>query len=262
MQFGRSDESWRDMPGLTRQEIFKIVNDYIGVQGGYLGDFSYRTHQEFYPSFCGLNIDPLKLEGLTTRGRFIKILEDATPTDQAKILRGVLIKYPPVSGDLLRTRARADEIEKTIDILESSPFVSSPSLRITSEIVDRAINDAETLIAGSGATSGVDRIHTALHAYLISACDAQGIGHESDQSLTDLFRILRRQHPKLQNLGAMSEEVTKILRPFSTIIDALNPIRNRASVAHPNAVLLEEAEATLVINVARTIMHYLDSKLS
>jgi hypothetical protein len=29
--------------------VVRVVNDYIGVSGGYLGDFTYRTHQEFYP---------------------------------------------------------------------------------------------------------------------------------------------------------------------------------------------------------------------
>ena len=30
----------------------KIVNRYIGVTGGYLGDFSYRTDADFYPEHC------------------------------------------------------------------------------------------------------------------------------------------------------------------------------------------------------------------
>ncbi|GAH63627.1 unnamed protein product, partial [marine sediment metagenome] len=33
------------------------------------------------------------------------------------------------------------------------------------------------------------------------------------------------------------------------------------SVAHPNEDLLEKDEAMLVINVARTLLHYLDAKL-
>jgi hypothetical protein len=33
-------------------------------------------------------------------------------------------------------------------------------------------------------------------------------------------------------------------------------------VAHPNQELLDEPEARLVINVGRSLLHYLDSKLS
>ena len=42
----------------------------------------------------------------------------------------------------------------------------------------------------------------------------------------------------------------------------MNPIRNRASVAHPNAVLLDETDARLVINAGRTIFHYLSAKVN
>ena len=74
--------------GLTDVEINKLVYKYIGVEGGYLGDFSYRTHHEFYIEL-DLNIDPSKYSG-TTRERFISILKGSTPTVQARILRGVL----------------------------------------------------------------------------------------------------------------------------------------------------------------------------
>ena len=43
---------------LSKREIMIVVNRYIGVEGGYLGDFSYRTHAEFYPLYCELDIDP------------------------------------------------------------------------------------------------------------------------------------------------------------------------------------------------------------
>jgi hypothetical protein len=47
-----------------------------------------------------------------------------------------------------------------------------------------------------------------------------------------------------------------------SILDALNPARNRGSLAHPNDVLLDESEAVLFINAARTTLQYLDAKLS
>jgi hypothetical protein len=34
---------------LKNSDIYRLVNQYIGVSDGYLGDFSYRTHDEFYP---------------------------------------------------------------------------------------------------------------------------------------------------------------------------------------------------------------------
>jgi hypothetical protein len=73
----------------------RLVNRYIGVNGGYLGDFSYRSHQEFYPEFCGIyDVETEAFEGIT-RARFIEIVLPRTPHDQAKILRGVMVKFGP-----------------------------------------------------------------------------------------------------------------------------------------------------------------------
>jgi hypothetical protein len=82
------------MAGMTRQETAKLINRYIGVSGGYLGDFSYRTHKDFYAEYCDLYFDTYSMPG-TTRDRFEQILIDASPVDQAKIIRGTLAKYAP-----------------------------------------------------------------------------------------------------------------------------------------------------------------------
>jgi hypothetical protein len=248
------------MAGLTNPEIYTVVNRYIGVQGGYVGDFSYRTHAEFYLEFCDVDVDPYQYGG-TTRQRFITILTESIPDIQAKILRGVLKKYPVGSSEL-RTRQRFDEIQGMIRRLEGAAPVASPSPRITSAVVERAISDAETLLRNSGATSGVDRIHTALHGYLRAVCDESGITYGQEPSLTELFRLLRQKHPKLQQAVQHAPEVDRIVKSFATVLDALNTLRNRASVAHPNPVLLKQDEALLTINAARTALHYLDAKVS
>jgi hypothetical protein len=245
---------------LTRPEIYKVVNDYIGVSGGYLGDFSYRSHAEFYPYYCDLDIDLQQYRPATTREAFIQILEDASGEDQAKILKGTLAKYPPDSSE--RREKLAPEIRAMIARLDGAPAVSSPRPKITTDTVERAIGDAETLIQKSGATSGVDRIHTALHGYLMAACDDAKIAYPKDADLTQLLKLLRQHHPKLQHAGPRAQDILQVLRSLSAAADALNPVRNRASVAHPNPSLLDQPEAMLVVNAARTILHYLDAKLS
>jgi hypothetical protein len=79
---------------LKKSEIYKLVNEYIGVDEGYLRGFSYKTHYEFYPYYCDLEINVADYEPGTTREKFMRILEEASPLDQAKILRGVFKKYP------------------------------------------------------------------------------------------------------------------------------------------------------------------------
>lgn len=247
------------MTGLTRKDIYAVVNRYIGVCGGYLGDFSYRTHSEFYGEYCDLDIDPFVYDG-TTRERFIQVLEHADPRTQATILEGILEKYP-VDSDDLRTPESFARVEEMVARCRSGAGVETPELRITSDVVRRAISDAETLMQSGGPTSAVDRVHTALHGYLMAACDDQGITYGRDPSILDLFKLLKEQHPRLQALGAHQGPIVQVLRSLGAVMDALNPARNRGSVAHPNEELLDSDEAMLFINAARTVLQYLDVKL-
>lgn len=135
---------------------------------------------------------------------------------------------------------------------------ATPSAR---EVVEQALADAEALLASSRPVSAVDRTHTALHGYLLAACDRQGIAYGSDATMTAVFRLLRDNHPALRDLGARSEDTQRMLQAMATVVDTLNPLRNRASVAHPNEQLLGDEEAWLVINATRTLLHYLHAKL-
>jgi hypothetical protein len=255
----RNVEATNDGRGLKRSEINRLVYKYIGVEGGYLGDFSYQKHHDFYVDL-DLDVNPFNYSG-TTRDRFIKILSEATPDVQARILCGILGRYPENSAPI-RTQSMRDEIETWIRRLTATGAVAAPSLKITSQVVERALGDAEQLLASTGATSGVDRVHTALHGYLLQVCSSANIAVPEDASLTQVFKLMRTGHSAFSDLGPRPEDIGRVLNSLAVVMDVVNPIRNRASVAHPNAELLPEAEAMLVINAGRSILHYLDSKLS
>ena len=249
--------------GLTKGEILRIVNNYIGVEGGYLGDFSYRTHEEFYPLYCDLDINPFDyLQHGTTRERFIVVLEKSPPDAQAKIVRGVLSKYPAGSSPLRTEGAHAAVVALAERLEGSGTSVAGTPPAFTSQVVLRALDDAETLMKTSGPTSAVDRVHTALHGHLRFLCDEAGISYERDDTMVGLLKKLRKEHPSLQDLGARAQDIDTVLRASGSILDALNPVRNTASVAHPNEALLGREEARLVINVGRSLLVYLDSKVA
>lgn len=146
------------------------------------------------------------------------------------------------------------------DILYPHQIAEKPlELKISTEAIERAIADMEVLISSRGAVSGVDRIHTALHGYLRAICIGENITYSKDDSIVKLFKLLRQQHPKLQSTGRT--DIDRLLQSFAGILDSLNPIRNHASMAHPNENTLEKDEALLVINVVRTLLRYLDAKL-
>lgn len=251
--------------GLTEYEIVRIVNRYIGVSGGYLGlpdRFSYRTHAEFYAEYCELSVDLNPFHG-TTRETFMAALASLSPRDQAKVLRGVIERFPPDEDGAPTSRPATHALMLGyIARLESGPLLASLTPQITSDVVLRALQDAENLIQTSGPTSAVDRVHTVLHGYLIAVCDGAGVAHGERETMVALLRKLEAGHPNLADLGPRAQDIKTVLNASASILDALLPVRNQASVAHPNTTLLGEPEARLIINVGRTLLNYLDAKLS
>lgn len=247
---------------LTIREIHRIANRYIGVNHGYLGDFTYRTHGQFYPTYCDLDIDPYKYNG-TTRERFIKILKSQPPYNQVKILRGILERFPLEAPDApdTRTLTEQNKIIELINRLESYALVTNPSLQIRAKVVAQAIEDAEILLRDGRTVSVVDRVHTALYGYLRGIYSQANIDFRTDDSITRLLKNLR-QHPAFQTNAPHNKGLEKILNAFSTVLHELNILRNHSSLAHPNETLLDDNEARLAINATWTILHYLDAKLS
>lgn len=148
--------------------IYKIVNRYIGVSGGYLGlplenRFTYKTHTEFYPEYCDLKKDTSG-EG-TTRETFIKIFTESTPKEQTKIIRGVIEKFPVGLEPATRTDELKRQLLEAASKLDGADYITQSSLEIESEGVFEALEDAKSLIENRKAVSAVDRVHTAFQGY-------------------------------------------------------------------------------------------------
>lgn len=145
---------------------------------------------------------------------------------------------------------------------DSSLQVSTPSPKITSESVNSALADAELLARSRGPATAVDRAHTAVHAYLRAALVRAGQEVLPLASATDLFKQLREHDEGLRSLVEGGDHSKRIIMALASIVDATNTLRNTASAAHPSAQMLQSAEAMLVINAARSLIHYLDAKLN
>lgn len=147
-----------------------------------------------------------------------------------------------------------------VDTNEGPEPVASPVLEITSDVVERALRDAERLLATEGATSGVDRVHTAFHGYLRALAARAGLTVSENAGITELFKTIREQHPSFQQTRPRQADVNRVMHSLANVVDTLNPVRNRASVAHPNEALLEEPEAMLVINSVKSLLHYMNAR--
>jgi hypothetical protein len=149
-----------------------------------------------------------------------------------------------------------------LDQSDTAAPVPDPVVEGASETVRRALADASHLVAARGAVSAVDRVHTAFHGYLREVCAQAALPVPADASVTSVFKLLRDAHPNFAFDGPRAQDIEKIGRSLAAVIDALNPIRNRASLAHPNDSLLEEAEAMLALNSIRTVFNYVLARVN
>lgn len=146
-------------------------------------------------------------------------------------------------------------------LIASSSFVAPPdAFEDAASVASKAFFEAEGLVKKGQAPSAIDRIHTALHAYLLDTCRDANLAVGGDPTTAQLFKLLREHHPAFQPTGPRYEDVNRILRSFASVVDAMSSIRNRASLAHVNP-LLEEPETIVVINAAYTIFKYVQDSL-
>ncbi|HPR53653.1 MAG TPA: abortive infection family protein [Deltaproteobacteria bacterium] len=169
-----------------------------------------------------------------------------------------LFEYDPISNWLKRNEQGFYD-ELFAEIFEMEVPLVIPSTSTDSGFA--ALADAQALLRGRGPTSAVDRVHTGLHAFLKAVCDRASIKYSSDPTANQLLKLLLEQHPSLRNLGPRSEDIRKMIRTSASIIDAMGTLRNNASLAHPNEELLGHDEALFVINLARSLIRFLDAKL-
>lgn len=252
---------------MTIRETIMLVEDYIGTSAGYLNHFNYNNHDTFYHTHCDLDVDvpAYRAKGLTTKKAFLEILKNSSARDQAKIIRGTFeFIRPPEESDSaenVKRRKAHNHLLAVAARLEGDGQVEVPTGIESTETVLEALKDAETLLNARGPKSAVDRAHTALHGYVKSVCRQRGLAVPDDPALTLLFKLIRENFDEFKKVVNHDAEAKRVFGSLASAIDSLNTIRNRATLAHPNELLLDGAEAMLYINLSRAVLVYLDSKL-
>lgn len=147
------------------------------------------------------------------------------------------------------------------ELCNTTEYITPPKPEESAEsVVARALSDAKALIGNANASSAIDRAHTALHGYLTNLCVNNNIEIKQDVTTAKAFKLLRQSHPALAPDGPRASDITRVLQAFATSIDAFSTIRNKASLAHANE-LLDEPEATAMINAIYTIFRYIQDCL-
>lgn len=146
-------------------------------------------------------------------------------------------------------------------IVNGVVLVASPKVNNTNESVYKALEDAEILLMSQGASSAYDRMHTALHGFLRQICTNNNIVFLSGDAITALIPKVS-DFIKQQSDDGRNNKVFAMLRSAGSMLDTMNYLRNHHSMSHPNENLLKESDAKFAINLARSIMTYIDDLLA
>tara|TARA_R110001592_G_scaffold363017_1_gene679315 strand:- start:188 stop:928 length:741 start_codon:yes stop_codon:yes gene_type:complete len=146
-------------------------------------------------------------------------------------------------------------------IVDGVVLVANPDISNTNESVFKALEDAEVLIITQGASSAYDRMHTALHGFLRQVCINHQISYVSSDAITALLPKVSSFIKQLPDEGR-NDKVFAMLRSAGSMLDTINYLRNHHSMSHPSEHLLKESDAKFAINLARSIMTYIDDLLA
>ena len=190
------------------------------------------------------------------KGHVMDAVSRMLDTDPHNLRR--LVEYEPISSWLQMHDTAA------LQSLQAEAYgMAVPEILPTgSHAALQALADAQALLESRGPTSAVDRVHTGFHGFLKSACSKENLTFDADATPNQLLKVLLDGHPKLHHLGPRGQEVRRLIRTSASIVDAMGTLRNRASLAHPNEELLDHEEALLVINLTRSLLRFLDTKLN
>lgn len=211
------------------------------------------------------------LTSVEDRGAHIRIgyrFDRDVPPISATQLRNILWDLDITKRGSSRTHWAVKDIDlmdvlRKKGLLDGLPVpVVAPDLRTSAQGVELALDDAERMLAEGLPSNALDRIHTVLHGHLVQVCEDADLvlGPDDRPNMTGAFSRIRKRHPSFFYTGPRGDLTEKAMNASATFLDAFNPLRNSASVAHPNETVVPQAEAMYLINMARSLLHYVEMK--
>ena len=225
------------MSDLSRLEKIKLERA-LGMEQGYVLEFSNKSFEEFFLEFLGLEIYDEKyfLESGSKANR-MRAFWDQEPNYMVVIAlenlvnnwrqyRSYNISEP--SEELLKILQRLKENASVPEIKAIRPNAEGKDFETLAKAVRDSIERNEPEV-------GLDRLHTFLVKYFRNLCEQHGISTDKEKPLHSLVGEYIK---KIKEKGLIESEITeRILKSTISVMEAFNKIRNNHSFAHDNEIL-------------------------
>lgn len=149
---------------------------------------------------------------------------------------------------------------KIIPLPDSFEVINFDQIK-TNDIILQAIEEAEKSMREGEYHRAFDRVHTALHGYLIDILMKYEVEVSKDEKLASLYKKIQELIEKEIKPTEIGSLVKTTIRSSNGMINALNEVRNRHSLAHPNINLIGKNEAKLIIGITSAITDYISGYL-
>ncbi len=258
-----------DLSNEQRLKLTIVLMEYLNA-GDWKGLFELTGCEEFAQQHTQFYED-VSWENETLEQDCTEALEFILTKDSGNLkviwgLGGVQTILSRKDADLHR------EIEVLIEDAEvvANPDISNTNSNVSNTIPDvfetkqsayNALEDAETLLETEGATIACNLMHAALHGFLKQVCTNKSIDFDTCDAITVLL-LKVNDYIKGQADTAPNEKTLSMLRAAASMVDTINDLRTHHSQSHQNEKSLTETDAKFAINLARSIMSYIDELVS
>jgi hypothetical protein len=254
------------MSTLTHQERIGL-EQYLGMQSGYLCNFSDRSFRDFVLLATGIDVysDAYNAQGTSKAKRLRTFWINESDCDNGKLLNALLDYWKAEkskweegftendqafhdAGKLTARRLLGISDIKNIGAI--APISGEPEFTLLCTEIRNAIDRGQPNLV-------LDRLHTYAIRWLRNICRKRGIEFDREVPLHGLFK--RYSHYLKANVPEIleSEMAARTMNQVSSILDAYNTARNTRTFAHDNP-LLSNRESILVINIMTAIITFLN----
>ena len=247
------------VPDLPPELDMRLVDEVLGMQQGYVLDFTDASFNHFVKAAFNIDITAWMYtqDGASKAKRLRAFLRALVPGAQAEVLRKFWVYRqrraeiypalpPAIERQFLEMVAALEGGGSSIDLDGVEKFSDDPTL---GELVDAI----EREIQANAPHAALDRLHTYTMKKFADLLRADGVEVSAKDSL---HGRAGRYINALRRSGQIGEVSDQIAKSATQIFERFNDVRNNRSLAHDNQ-LLGKAEGRYVFEAVLSLLRFI-----
>lgn len=237
-----------------------MIEELLGMETGYVLDFSNRSFQEFVLDSVGRDIYCGKYDYRSgSKANLLRRFFEVEPNHVVGKLLNDLIEFARVKNNYEGNSSLINSCQEIAERLQQDPPFESLeeiSEESSEKEFETLVKSIKHYIDSNQPEVGLDRLHTLSMKYLRLICKRRGISVYKDKPLHSLFGEYIKEVKKEK--GFETKMTERILKSSIGNLDAFNSVRNNHSLAHDNPMLNYE-ESVLIFNNMVNLIRFLQT---